>query len=315
LQGYSRGNSKHKIPGIFWKLLVAIVIVAVATLFALSASGPGQSVVGCAEGCAAPVERRAGPLRIVSLNMLHGFPLFKNLALRLDLIAAELKRMDADIVLLQETPWTVRTGYGAEYLAKQLGYNYLYYRANGDHALIFFEEGEAILSRFPLKDPIFIELKPRVGWFESRVSLGTTTITAWGGVTVFVTHLTDKDPVVRAGQMESLSNFVEKNKGEITLVAGDFNSDETSPAIAELAHLWLDTYRISHPADPGLTCCIDNLANGPNEPLEERIDYIFLLPGGGKLVDFESVFDQPFPVASGWQWASDHTGLVAEIEP
>ena len=315
MQGYSRGNSKHKNPGLCWKLLVAIVIMTVASLFALNASRPGQSVVGCAEGCAAPVKRLAGPLRIVTLNMLHGFPLFKNLPLRLDLIAAELQHLDADIVLLQETPWTVRTGYGAEYLAKQLGYNYLYYRANGNHALIFFEEGEAILSRFALEDPIFTELEPRVGWFESRVSLGATAITPWGEVTVFVTHLTDKDPVVRAGQVDSLRQFVEMHKGEITLAAGDFNSDEASPAIAELARLWSDTYRMRHPAEPGLTCCIDNLTNGPSEPLEERIDYIFMLPGGGKLVDSERVFDQPFPVAGGWQWASDHIGLMAEIEP
>lgn len=247
--------------------------------------------------------------------MLHGFPLFKNLPLRLDLIAAELQRLDADVILLQETPWTVRTGYGAEYLAKQLGYNYLYYRANGNHALIFFEEGEAILSRFPLKDPIFIELKPRIGWFESRVSLGATALTPWGGLTVFVTHLTDKNPVMRAGQADSLRQFVEMNKSAVTLVGGDFNSKDTSPAIAELARLWSDTYNARHPAEAGLTCCIDNLTNGSSEPLEERIDYIFLLPGGGKLVESKKVFDQPYPIAGGWQWASDHIGLMVEIEP
>ena len=315
MQGFSRGISKHKVPGLFWKLLIALGVVTVAALFALNASRPGQSVVGCAESCAAAIERRAGPLRIVSLNMLHGFPLFKNLTLRLDLIVAELKRLDADVVLLQETPWTVRTGYAAEYLAMQLGYNYLYYRANGNHALIFFEEGEAILSRFPLEDPIFVELKPRMGWFESRVSLGATTLTPWGGVTVFVNHLTDKDPEVRAGQVESLRQFVDMHKGEITLVAGDFNSKDTSPAIAELARLWSDTYRVRHPTEAGLTCCIDSLTNGPSEPLEERIDYIFMLQGGGKLVDSERIFDQPFPVADGWQWASDHIGLMIEIEP
>ncbi|HEX9092074.1 MAG TPA: endonuclease/exonuclease/phosphatase family protein [Anaerolineales bacterium] len=291
------------------------MIVTAVSLFVLNASRAGRSMVGCAEGCAARRERRTGPLRIVSLNILHGFPLFKNLPLRLDLIAAELQRLDADIVLLQETPWTVRIGYGAEYLAKQLGYNYLYYRANGNHALIFFEEGEAILSRFPLKAPILIELKPCVGWFESRVSFGATALMLWGEVTSFVTHLTDKNPVVRVGQAESLRQFVEMHKGAITLVAGDFNSDEASPAISELARRWSDTYRMRHPTEAGLTCCIDNLTRGPDEPLEKRIDYIFMLPGSGKLVDSKRVFDQPFPVPGGWQWASDHTGLMVEIEP
>jgi hypothetical protein len=70
-------------------------------------------------------------------------------------IAAEIHRLDADVVLLQETPWT---------------------RA----------------SRFPLEDPLFAVLQPRVGFFESRVALGATAATPWGAATFFVAHLIDK---------------------------------------------------------------------------------------------------------------------------
>ena len=273
---------------------------------------------GCPKGCAREVERNAGPLRIVSLNMLHGHPDFEDLPLRLDLIASEIQRLEADIVLLQETPWTRATGNGAEYLAKKLGYNYLYYRANGNRHLIFFEEGEAILSRFPLKDPQISVLQPKAGFFENRVTVGATAVTPQEEVTLFVTHLTDKDPQVNRRQAESLRIFIEGHAKSLTFVAGDFNTQENSPQIKGLSNHWIDAFRTTHPGNQGFTCCIDNLVSGPGEPLEKRIDYVFLVRGegvDGDSLSVQHVFDQPFPVGSGWQWASDHTGLLVELEP
>ena len=224
--------------------------------------------------------------------------------------------MDADVVLLQEVPWTRGMGNVAQKLAEQLGYNYLYYRANGNKHLIFFEEGEAILSRFPLINVIFTELQPRAGFFESRVTLGATAVTPVGEVTFFVAHLTDKDPTVGNGQAQALRSFVEAHTKGLAVVAGDFNAQEDSPQIMELAGVWTDTYRIMHPADAGLTCCIDNLYAGPTEPLEKRIDYVFLVHPNGKLINAEHAFYHPFHlVEGGWQWVSDHTGLMIELEP
>lgn len=178
-----------------WKrLLLAVlllVLVLLAILFVFNASIPGRAVEGCPKGCATQSARRVGPLRVVNLNMLHGFPNFRDLPLRLDLIAAEIHRLDADVVLLEEVPWTRATGNGAQFLAQQLGYNYLYYRAEGNRHLIFFETGQAILSRFPLKDVVFSVLPPKAGFFESRVALGATATTPLGEVAFFVTHLTD----------------------------------------------------------------------------------------------------------------------------
>jgi len=296
-------------------LLLALLIIAALSLYVFNASRPGRSVEGCLQGCAVAGERKPGPLRLVSLNMLHGFPSFSDLPLRLALIAGEVQRLDADIVLLQEAPWTMRTGNGAKDLAGQLGYNYVYYRANGNRHLIFFEEGEAILSRFPLKDVAFTELQPRMGFFESRVSMSVSAITPLGKLSLFVVHLTDKDPRVREGQVASLKQFVETHTDGHAVVAGDFNSREDSPSIKGLSADWNDTFRTLHPADPGLTCCIDDLHAGPQEPLEERIDYIFLLPKESQVVSARKVFDQPYRVDSGWQWASDHIGLFIEIKP
>jgi endonuclease/exonuclease/phosphatase family metal-dependent hydrolase len=250
--------------------------------------------------------------------MLHGFPDFKDLPQRLDLIAAEIRRLDVDVVLLQETPWTTATGYGAAVLARQVGYNHLYYRANGNHRLIFFEEGEAILSRFPLKDPVFAVLQPRAGFFESRVVLGATAVTTWGEIAFFTTHLTDKDPQVNLRQAEALRGFVEAHTRGLAVVAGDFNALEDSFQISALAGRWIDAYRAVQPTDEGLTCCIDDLAAGPGEPLEERIDYLFLVSKtgeSGQVASARRIIERPFPNGRGWQWASDHIGLLVEIEP
>lgn len=303
------------------RLLLAalLILVILLILFVFNASIPGWGVEGCPQGCSTASVRRAGPLRIVNLNMLHGFPDFTELALRLELIAAELRRLDADVVLLQEVPWTNATGNGAQFLAQQLGYNCLYYRAQGNRRLIFFETGQAILSRFALIDPIYSVLQPRAGFFEPRVALGATAITPVGEIAFFVVHLTNKksDPQINRGQAASLREFVEAHTTGLAVVGGDFNAREDSPQIVDLSSSWVDAYQTLHPGDPGLTCCVDNLTAGPGEPLEKRIDYIFVVAKGevgGKIVSASHVFDQPFQVGGVWQWVSDHTGLLVELE-
>jgi endonuclease/exonuclease/phosphatase family metal-dependent hydrolase len=252
----------------------------------------------------------------MDLNMLHGFPSFKGLPARVELIAQGIRRQDADVVLLEEVPWTIRTGSVAKSLAGELGYNYLYYRASGNKSLIFFEEGEAILSRFPLHDPHPTILMPRVDLFERRVALSCIVSTPWGDLTLVVTHLTDKAPQKNLGQAGSLLSFVESLPGNQKVVAGDFNATEASPQIRLLSAAWTDTFGLLHPDDPGLTCCVDDLAAGPGEPLEKRIDYVFLAGKGDyKIVSAQRVFTAPFPQAGGWQWASDHIGLLVELQP
>ncbi len=301
-------------------LVVLAAVIVAAILFVFNASIPGPTVEGCLQGCATATARRDGPVRVMGLNMLHGFPGFRDLPLRLDLIAAEIRKLDADVVLLEEVPWTRSTGNGARYLAGQLGYNYLYYRAEGNRHLIFFETGQAILSRFPLEDATYGVLEPRAGFFESRVALGATADTPLGEVTFFVAHLTDKksNPLINCGQAASLKQFVDAHAKGLAVVGGDFNALESSPQIMDLSRAWMDAYRALHLDDPGLTCCIDNLTSGPGEALEERIDYIFVVRNGtgrGQIVSARHIFDQPFRVGNGWQWASDHTGLMVEIEP
>jgi endonuclease/exonuclease/phosphatase family metal-dependent hydrolase len=296
-----------------WPVLAACLLLIAG--WVLNASRPGSRAEGCAEGCATAAPRAEGPLRVLSLNMLHGFPTFAHLSDRLDLIAAEIRRLDPDVVCLQEVPW--HWGSAARDLAERAGFNYLYLRANGNRWTILFEEGEAILSRYPLRDAAATELEGSAGFFEHRVALQATAVTPWGELRVVSTHLTHGDPAVNEAQAASLVAFVASGDagGPPAVVAGDFNARENAPQIRALrAAGWIDTYRAAHPGDPGLTCCTDDLTD-PGQVLDERIDYIFLVAGDGsfRVADSRIILNQPLRSGDGWLWASDHAGLLTTL--
>ncbi len=249
--------------------------------------------------------------------MLHGHPDFKYLPQRLTLIASEIQRLEPDVVLLQEVPWTLKMGNGAEYLAGLIGMNYAYYRANGNKWAIFFEEGEAILSRYPLANLSFTELAPQVDFFEHRVVLHATAITPNGELDLFVTHLTDGEEGINQAQVDSLRVFVERTATTTAIVAGDFNARENEAHMVSLAGEWIDSFRFLHPEEPGYTSSVDDLRAGTEETLEKRIDYIFILPLGENSLNIlkaEVVFNRPFQTDDGWLWASDHAGVMIELE-
>lgn len=297
-------------------LLLGIALLFVA-LWVPHVSRPGNRPLGCPQGCATRVERAPGPLRVVTLNVLHEFPRFTHLVRRLDLIAAELRRLDADVVLLQEVPWTPRTGYAFQRLANALGFNSVYFRANGNRWTILFEEGEVILSRFPLHNLAYAELRPQAGFFEHRVVLKATALTPWGLIDVYSTHLTNGAEAVNARQAEHLLAFVTATARHPAVVGGDFNAEEGEPHMHRLTAVWTDAYRVVHPDDPGFTCCVDDLT-GATAALRKRIDYIFLVPGpaaGWDVVGARRVFERPFPTEMGQLWASDHLGVLVEVVP
>jgi len=297
-----------------WIVIAGLLVVV---LWVLNVSRAGTHVEGCAAGCATDGPRQSGSLRVMSVNVLHDFPHFLYLSQRLDLIADEIRRQDADLVCLQEVPWTLQLRDGARYLAGRTGMNYLYLRANGNRHALLFEEGEAILSRYPLREVAFGELKPRPHFFEHRMALAATAATPWGDVRVVVTHLTTAAESNHAQAMSLLAFVAAQGKGRPTIVAGDFNATEESPQIRALSRQWIDTYRVVHPEEKGATCCVDDLSAGPDEPLEKRIDYVFFVPGTApsiRVIASQRVLDRPFRTAGGWLWASDHVGLLTSFQ-
>jgi endonuclease/exonuclease/phosphatase family metal-dependent hydrolase len=292
---------------------LAILGLPVAIAWLFNVSRPGTRVEGCAEGCVEPASQDDETLRVMSLNVLHGFPRFERLRQRLDLIAGEIRRRQVDIACLQELPWTPHLGSAARYLARETGLNHLYLRANGNRWAILFEEGEAVLSRYPLRQVAFRELLPRAALFEHRVVLQATAVTPWGEVTLFVTHLTHGDPEVNRAQFASLKEVVARAGKRPSIVAGDMNATEDVLRVA--APGWADTYRVTHPDDQGYTCCVDDLSTRSGGTLTRRIDYLFLASGteAVSIVDSQLVLDQPAQSNGEWLWASDHVGVLTTL--
>ena len=309
-------QERHRLPRLVPIALILALILLLVFVFLDQVSQLGASIEGCQTGCAAQVTEGDDTIRVLSLNMLHGYPDFEDLDERLDIIVAGIQDADADIVMLQEVPWTRELGDVAATLADRLGMNFLYYRANGNRHLIFFEEGELILSRYPLLNSEAVELKPRAGFFENQVVLHADVATPLGDLGLFVTHLTHSNPQANPLQAEALLEYVNSKGEELKVVAGDFNATPDSPQIQTLSQQWIDTYTTLHPEKPGFTSSIDDLHNDRSEPLERRIDYIFLANEGADaidLLDARRVFDQPVRTTRGWQWASDHIGLLITL--
>lgn len=293
------------------RLFFALPILPVA-LLVLFASRPGSVVRGCPEGCASVPERRAGPLRVMTLNMLHGFPEFEALDARLDLVAEEIRRLDADVVCLQEVPWTPLQGSSAARIAEKTGMNHVSFRANGNRFAILFEEGAAILSRYPLLDAHGSELSPRAGFFEQRIALYARVDTPQGELGVVSTHLTNGSAETNRMQARALEQFVAEHAPPSFVAAGDLNALPESPQIRALSSLWTDSFAQAQPGALGATCCHRGIRAAP-APLERRIDYLFVSPKTA-VRSSRRVFAEPVSIRGGWLAASDHAGLLAELE-
>lgn len=299
-----------------WAWIVTALILIVP-LWVLNTSKVGGGPEGCTQGCSTWKGPDDSVLRVLSLNVFHDHPRFERLTERLDLIAEEFIRLQADIVCLQEVPWTWKLGNASELLARQLGMNHVFLRANGNHRAILFEEGLSILSRYPLENLSFVALKPKAGFFEHRIALHATAVTPWGEVGVIVTHLTNGKPKINYDQTVSLKQFVEQTHEPLKIVAGDFNATPDSPQVNLLTQDWSDSYRLANPTIKDFTCCIDDLTDGSEGAHEKHIDYIFLISEDTAQYTVQTarqVFTQPFQTADGYLWVSDHIGLLIEIQ-
>jgi endonuclease/exonuclease/phosphatase family metal-dependent hydrolase len=107
------------------------------------------------------------PLKCVTFNLLHGGPFSglrgsaQDLTLRLEIAVAELRRLNPDVIGLQEASTSRARGNVAARLAARLGYHAVYVPAScrlfpGERVnavlarVLNFTEGPAIVSRFPV---------------------------------------------------------------------------------------------------------------------------------------------------------------------
>ena len=209
-------------------------------------------------------------LRIVTLNVLHGYPDFVDFEARRARLGAALDALEPDVVLLQEVSDTRRWGNLAEWLARRSSLHVAYARANGSRRRIGFEEGSAILSRFPILTARRITLRPKPAPWETRIGLWATLDTGDTPMTIATAHLARGNSEVTAGQARDLAR--QASALGVVFIGGDFNAPSDSPALqsltgADFADLVPGGIDHALAATPGEGWCVERAAwtMGPDE--------------------------------------------------
>lgn len=223
-----------------WPLSLSIALAGSAALVGAGAVVVGVLHVPSGPVAVEPFERGAmettapvSRVRLVNLNVLHGYPEFVHQAERRQRLLGALRALDADILVLQEV-WRA-TGHGdlGRWLAAELGMDLAYARANGSRRWIGFEEGSAVLSRRPILAARRWVLAPKEPPWEARIALAVEVAVREGEVwTVVGVHLARDDAEVRRGQARDLAQRLPE--GGFVVVAGDFNDSPSESLLRPL---------------------------------------------------------------------------------
>jgi len=286
-------------------------------------------LVAMAQGCGgnekAAEESSGIVVRASSFNLLHDWPYFMRIGERLEIDAQGIKKNHIDVLGVQEVSVTTVIGNSIEDLALRLGYYYLYAHLEGSFDLIKFEDGNGVLSRFPIVEKEVFRFPHQVDVFENRSVIRAVIASPNGRFTIFSTHLSGGDPDINLFQARELADYIEQHRMRgPAILTGDFNADPDSPAIQTLTgeHGFVDVYAAANPNVPGFTCCqciLDGYFNPfdtcPLIPLQEKIDYLFLIPGTefrGEVISSDLFLGAPVMQPNGELLrASDHVGVQA----
>ena len=272
----------HPGTGPAWFLVLARVTGRIVRLPAVARWIPGARHLGAVTRSAGRVTvlaepRRSrpsgdGPLTVLSANLWHDWPRQQQWPARLEAFAQLAEAEQADVLLVQEAART--PGMSADlWLADRLGMAMAYARANGDREAIGFEEGPAVLSRFPLGEVHLRQLSHGHNPFARRVALGAHIETPHGRLLVVSAHL---GLVQRhnAGQIRRLRSWVaDVSDGEVAVIGGDFNAPEHRDEISRTRRAWTDTFRHVHPRGEAVTHSRRLPWGGL---LHRRLDYVFV---------------------------------------
>jgi endonuclease/exonuclease/phosphatase family metal-dependent hydrolase len=285
------------------------------------------AAAACATPDAPPPPR---PLRFVSFNVDHGglgseiLGDDSDLEDRLVIAVGELKKLDADVIGLQEASRGWRRGDVARRLAEALGHEHVFVGATRrlfgggllgflSSAFLGFDEGPAVLSRYPITATKHW-LIDRCDRFYRRVLLCADICTPWGALRACSTHLSGSEchaASVNARLREDVTDMP-------VVLMGDLNATEDSPALGFLRTRggFLDTFRVANPGVAGYT---DDQALGAEHATAfERVDYVLVAPGSSRtdrVLSSRIVLDRPVREADGHVlWSSDHYAVLSEVD-
>jgi endonuclease/exonuclease/phosphatase family metal-dependent hydrolase len=299
------------------------------TLAQTQAIGLALAILALAVGSAHAGAAR--PLTFVSFNMFHGGPASGftgeagDLDRRLAMTARALRLLEVDVVGLQEASAGRWRGNVAARLAHDLGFHYVHtpttsrvmpfaFLGRALVAVMGFDEGPAVLSRFPITAHEVVGLPRCRKFFDPRALLRAEVQAPAGTLQIFSTH-TSHD----ACQVRAVADAVQRHRGRLPMIVmGDFNAVEGTPWIASLRSEagFVDAFRVANPAARGFTVWQRIEARTPT--VARRVDYVFVVPGReatGRVVASHVVLDQPERGQDGAMlWPSDHYGVLARVD-
>jgi endonuclease/exonuclease/phosphatase family metal-dependent hydrolase len=161
-------------------------------------------------------------IRVVSFNVHSG----KNTAEIAEIFARDKNLSGADIILLQEIEFhRVEKISRAEIIARKLGFYFVYEPArklknSATHGL-------AILSRYPITNPLPIKLPEYKLLFLLKTRIALTASIKIAGVNIAVCNIhldTRLNPKQRRCQLNACLQELKKNYGRNIIIGGDFNT-------------------------------------------------------------------------------------------
>ncbi len=164
----------------------------------------------------------------------------------LNMIAAQIKASDCDIVVLNEvdfdSTWSRRID-AAAHIAKAAGYRYVCEQKNAHVGVPFLKcsFGNAILSKYPLSHETLISL-PALSAVENLLAgkhdaVTCTADTPIGDIEVVGVHLDSRDEAIRVGGMRTILGHDGVAAARMpTVLLGDFNSTPSgTPTVPKTA--------------------------------------------------------------------------------
>jgi endonuclease/exonuclease/phosphatase family metal-dependent hydrolase len=272
----------------------------------------------------------AATLRFVTFNAYHGGPTSgwtgdgRFIDERLAIAADQLRALAPDVIALQEASAGRGRGNIAARLARALGFHHVYAPASLRAVpiplvnllaawILDFEEGPAILSRFPIVRSEIYDLPRCRTYLDPRVLLRAEIDAPRGRLQVFSAHTSGLEC-----QVQRAAEIARSWRGPMpSILMGDFNGLESAGWIAALTNGggFVDAFRAARPREAGATTW--QRIDGLESTARRRVDYIFLLPGtetAGEILDSRVVLDRPGQRPDGTPlWASDHYGVLADV--
>jgi len=275
-------------------------------------------------GVSAPAAEQGRPLRAVSLNLYHGGVTSVRwgdgdlLERRLAMVTEQLREIGPDVIGVQEASSGRDRGDVAARLAGALGYQHVRAPAGWRwmpwlvHGALGFDEGPAVLSRFPIVDSEATALAP-CGLGYRRMVVCARVAAPDGPLDACSAHTSSS-----ACEHRSLAAALRRRSGTVPLVLfADLNARPDRQSIRTLARKLglVDAFATANPGAPGFTVWQNPRESRPTAT--RRVDYVLARP----------VAEGTLRVAASWivfrspgrgpdlrmLWPSDHYGVLAEL--